>query len=230
MPAARWPPSTSAANPTAWTPRTLAISRAWRPGARLSCRTASRPIPRSTRQTGELLFFNYSKQAPYMHFGVVDANDTLVHYVPVELPGPRLPHDMAFTEHYAIVNDFPLFWDPELLAQGKHKVVYRPELPSRFGIVPRRGKTRRGALVRGQPHLCAALAQRLGGRRRDRAARLTTRRRRCRPAATARAASTTPAPRSAPSATAPRCTAGASTCAPARPTSSGCRSCRWSSA
>ncbi len=96
--------------------------------------------PKVDPRTGELLFFNYSKQAPYMHFGVVDANDTLVHYVPIPLPGPRLPHDMAFTEHYAIVNDFPLFWDPELLAQGKHKVVYRPELHSRFGIVPRRGK------------------------------------------------------------------------------------------
>ena len=43
-------------------------------------------------------------------------NDDLVHYVDVPLPGPRLPHDMAFTENYAILNDFPLFWDPELLA------------------------------------------------------------------------------------------------------------------
>jgi carotenoid cleavage dioxygenase-like enzyme len=95
--------------------------------------------PKVDPANGELLFFNYSKKAPYMHFGVVDASDTLVHYVPVELPGPRLPHDMAFTRNYAILNDFPLFWDPELLALGKHKVVYRPELPSRFAIVPRRG-------------------------------------------------------------------------------------------
>ena len=88
--------------------------------------------PKVDPQTGELLFFNYAKKAPYMHFGVIDANDTLVHYVPVALPGPRLPHDMAFTKTYAILNDFPLFWDPELLALGKHKVVYRPELPSRY--------------------------------------------------------------------------------------------------
>ena len=26
---------------------------------------------------------------------------------------------MAFTENYAILNDCPLFWDPELLAQGR---------------------------------------------------------------------------------------------------------------
>ncbi|MEO8858994.1 MAG: carotenoid oxygenase family protein [Burkholderiaceae bacterium] len=90
--------------------------------------------------TGEMLFFNYSKHAPYMHYGVVDRNDQLVHYVPVPLPGPRLPHDMAFSEHYAILNDFPLYWDPELLKQGKHVVKFHPDQPSRFAIIPRRGQ------------------------------------------------------------------------------------------
>ncbi len=89
--------------------------------------------------TGDMLFFNYSKEAPYMHYGVVDASAQLVHYIPIELPGPRLPHDMAFTDHYAILNDLPLFWDPQALAQGAHAVRFFPELPSRFGIVPRRG-------------------------------------------------------------------------------------------
>ena len=90
--------------------------------------------------TGELLFFNYSNHAPYMHYGVVDKNDKLVHYVPIPLPGPRLPHDMAFTENYAILNDFPLYWDPEQLAQGKHMVRFYRDQPSRFAIIPRRGQ------------------------------------------------------------------------------------------
>jgi carotenoid cleavage dioxygenase-like enzyme len=47
-----------------------------------------------------------------MHYGVVGADDRLSHYVEVPLPGPRLPHDMAFTENYAILNDCPMFWDP----------------------------------------------------------------------------------------------------------------------
>ncbi len=89
--------------------------------------------------TGELLFFNYSKRAPYMHYGVVDREQRLVHYTPIELPGPRLPHDMAFTEHYAILNDLPLFWDEQALAAGAHAIRFHQELPSRFGIVPRRG-------------------------------------------------------------------------------------------
>ncbi len=89
--------------------------------------------------TGEMLFFNYSKRAPYMHYGVVNRNRELVHYIPIELPGPRLPHDMAFTNNYAILNDLPLYWDPKALASNAHAVRYYPDQPSRFAIVPRRG-------------------------------------------------------------------------------------------
>jgi len=91
-------------------------------------------------KTGEMLFFNYSKHAPYMHYGVVDRHDKLVHYVPIPLPGPRLPHDMCFSENYAILNDFPLYWDPELLKEGKHVVKFHADQPSRFAIIPRRGQ------------------------------------------------------------------------------------------
>ncbi len=89
--------------------------------------------------TGEMLFFNYSKQAPFMHYGVVNAERALVHYVPIPLPGPRLPHDMAFTDNYAILNDFPLYWDAQALRVGAHAVRFHPNEPSRFGIIPRRG-------------------------------------------------------------------------------------------
>lgn len=94
--------------------------------------------PKVCPVSGDLLFFNYSKQAPYMHYGEVDAQDRLVHYVPVPLPGPRLPHDMVFTANFAILDDFPLHWDESLLAQGKHKLVYDGQRPSRFAVVPRR--------------------------------------------------------------------------------------------
>ena len=89
--------------------------------------------------TGELLFFNYSKQPPYMHYGVVDGAGELAHYIPVELPGPRLPHDMGFTDNYAVLHDFPFFWDPEALQHNAHAVRYFTDLPTRFGVLPRRG-------------------------------------------------------------------------------------------
>lgn len=100
--------------------------------------------PKVCPRTGDLLFFNYSKQAPYMHYGEVDRHNQLVHYVPVPLPGPRLPHDMVFTEHFAILNDFPLHWDEDLLPQGKHKLRYFEQQPSRFAVVPRRGSPQTG--------------------------------------------------------------------------------------
>lgn len=76
-----------------------------------------------------------------MHYGVVDQNNDLVHYVDVPLPGARLPHDMAFTENYAILNDFPLFWEPEALKQNAHIARWHRDMPSRFAVIPRRGQT-----------------------------------------------------------------------------------------
>ena len=90
--------------------------------------------------TGEMLIFNYSKQAPYMHYGVVDRERKLAHYIPIELPGSRLPHDMGFTDRYAIVHDFPFFWDPEALKHNAHAVRFYKDLPTRFGVLPRRGQ------------------------------------------------------------------------------------------
>lgn len=88
--------------------------------------------------TGELFFFNYGKVAPYLHFGVVDRHGKLVHYAPVPLPGPRLPHDMAITEHFVVLNDLPMHWDEDLLPRGIHAVRMHDK-PSRLAVVPRRG-------------------------------------------------------------------------------------------
>ena len=95
--------------------------------------------PKLDEVTGELLVFGYGAKTPYFSFGVVDPRGELIHQQPVPLPGARLPHDMAFTEHYAIIGDFPLFWDPELLAKGVHRPRWYPDLPTRFGVVPRAG-------------------------------------------------------------------------------------------
>ena len=94
-----------------------------------------------------------------MRYGVVDADNDLVHFTDVPLPGPRLPHDMAFTENYAILNDFPLFWDPKLLAADVHLPGFHRDMPSRFAVIPRRADPR-NPVVRGRPDVRAALGQR----------------------------------------------------------------------
>ncbi|MEJ8567882.1 carotenoid oxygenase family protein [Elongatibacter sediminis] len=95
--------------------------------------------PKLDERTGELLFFNYGKYEPFMHYGVVGPDNAVKHYIPVEIPGPRLPHDIAFSENYTILNDLPVFWDPELLKQDIHAARFYPDIPSRFGILPRYG-------------------------------------------------------------------------------------------
>jgi len=97
--------------------------------------------PKVDEHTGELLFFNYSTEAPFMHYGVVDPSGELVTYEAVPLPGPRLPHDMAFTENWSILCDFPLYWDPEALAAGYYSNTFDRDRPSRFALIPRHGTT-----------------------------------------------------------------------------------------
>ncbi|MED5548345.1 MAG: carotenoid oxygenase family protein [Pseudomonadota bacterium] len=96
--------------------------------------------PKLDENTGELLFFNYSTHAPYMHYGVVGPDNKLKHYIPIPVPGPRLPHDMAFTKNYSIIADLPLFWDADILAKGRHAARFHRDIPTRFAIVPRYGQ------------------------------------------------------------------------------------------
>lgn len=96
--------------------------------------------PKVDEATGELLFFNYSTKAPYLHYGVVGPDSQLKHFIPVALPGARLPHDMAFTKNFAIFNDCPLYWKPELIGRNLYIPAYHPDEPTRFGIIPRMGQ------------------------------------------------------------------------------------------
>lgn len=89
--------------------------------------------------TGELMFFNYQTTYPYMHYGVVSPTGDLAHYTAVPLPGPRLPHDMAFTENYSILNDCPLFWKQDLIDRGIYATQFHKDMPTRLGVIPRYG-------------------------------------------------------------------------------------------
>ncbi len=103
------------------------------------CPTGVSAHTKVDEHSGELLFFGYTKSAPYLYYGVVDAGDRLVHHTPIDLPGPRQPHDLAYTQNFVVLNDCPLFWDPALIGQGLHVPRFHPELPTRLGVLARRG-------------------------------------------------------------------------------------------
>jgi carotenoid cleavage dioxygenase len=92
-------------------------------------------------ETGDMIFFNFAEKPPYLNYGVVSKEDNLVHYVPIDLPGARWPHDIGMTKNYSILHDLPFFFDPELLAKGVRKGTFHHDVPARFGIIPRFGRS-----------------------------------------------------------------------------------------
>ena len=95
---------------------------------------------RPDEHTGELLWFDYALAPPYMRYGVIGPDRQPRHAIEVPLPGPGLPHDMAVTEHYTILHDFPLRPDPEALAAGRYKLRFNADQPTRFAVLPRYGQ------------------------------------------------------------------------------------------
>ena len=89
--------------------------------------------------TGELMFFDYGVKPPFMRYGVVGPEGEVRHFVGIDLPGPRLPHDMAITERHSILMDLPLVVDPEAARLGRHKLLFQHDMPARFGVIPRHG-------------------------------------------------------------------------------------------
>jgi carotenoid cleavage dioxygenase-like enzyme len=95
--------------------------------------------PKVDERTGELFWFDYGPRPPYLRYGVISADGAVSHVTDVTLPGPRLPHDMAITDSYAVLMDLPLVQDLAAARQGRHKIVFDQALPARFGVLPRYG-------------------------------------------------------------------------------------------
>jgi carotenoid cleavage dioxygenase len=95
--------------------------------------------PKVDPETGELIFFDYGPVPPYLTYGVIGADGKLKHQVPIELPGPRLQHDIAITRNYSILLDMSMMWDPDALAQGRVRNGFFRDKPSRLGVIPRYG-------------------------------------------------------------------------------------------
>jgi carotenoid cleavage dioxygenase-like enzyme len=96
---------------------------------------------KADEHTGELCFFDYGVKPPYMRYGVVGPDGVVRDFIGIDLPGPRLPHDMAITERYSILMDLPLVNDPGAARAGRFKLFFDRDMPSRFGVIPRHGRS-----------------------------------------------------------------------------------------
>ena len=95
--------------------------------------------PKLDMHTGELMWFDHKPFPPYLTYGVISPDGELVHQVDIDLPGPRLQHDLAITPNWSILLDMSMMFDPDALAHGKVRLGWFPEKVTRFGLIPRFG-------------------------------------------------------------------------------------------
>jgi carotenoid cleavage dioxygenase-like enzyme len=94
--------------------------------------------PKVDPLTGEMMFFDFSLYAaPYLRYGVASSEGRVTHETVIDLPGPSLLHDIAITKQFTIFMDFPMTWDRAKLLEGKRRVRFNAEHPSRFGLLKR---------------------------------------------------------------------------------------------
>ena len=94
--------------------------------------------PRTDPKTGELICFGYSPgRKPYLHYSVISPQGKVAHTTPIDLPHGVMMHDFAITENYTLFMDLPLRFDMAKFSKGEGAFHYKPEIPSRFGVLPR---------------------------------------------------------------------------------------------
>src|SRR5205823_14155598 len=91
-------------------------------------------------RTAEQFFSAYVPRPPYLRYGVAGPDGRVTHHTEIDLPGPRLPHDMAITEHHSILMDLPLVADPEAAKAGRRKLMFDDSMPARYGVNQRQGR------------------------------------------------------------------------------------------
>ena len=89
-------------------------------------------------ETGELVFFDYALYEPKMWTGTVSASGELTQFQEIDLPGPRLPHDMGMTKNHVILHDLPVIFS-ESAIRNRMWQIHVADQPTRFGVVPRKG-------------------------------------------------------------------------------------------
>lgn len=95
--------------------------------------------PKIDPATGEMITFGYQFWPPFLTYGEVAPDGTLTHAAELSLRAPVMMHDFAITERYAVIMDLPLVFEHERMSEGRFPIVFKPEMGSRFGVLPRGG-------------------------------------------------------------------------------------------
>jgi len=103
--------------------------------------------PKVDEKTGEMLFFGYNMmgfdmakggaKVPYLQYSVVSPEGEITMTTDIDLPRGVMMHDFAVSEHYSVFMDLPLVFDMQEVMKGNSPLAFKPDIPSRFGVLPR---------------------------------------------------------------------------------------------
>jgi len=101
--------------------------------------TAMTAHPKTCPTTGELHFFGYATEAPYLTYHRADRDGELVVSRPIDVPGSTMMHDFQLTEQHVIFMDLPVVFDREIAKRQVPTMPYtwQPEYGARLGVLRR---------------------------------------------------------------------------------------------
>lgn len=100
--------------------------------------TAMTAHPKQDPVTGELHFFGYGVQPPYLTYHRLSAAGVLEESTVVDVPGATMMHDFAITEHYIVWLDLPVTFQCALAGAGM-PFQWDDAYGARLGVMPRDG-------------------------------------------------------------------------------------------
>lgn len=100
--------------------------------------------PKIDPVTGRLHSFGYGFVPPFLTYNVMEADGTLIHSEPVDIPRSTMIHDFAITDRDVIFWDLPVVFDLDAaskwIAEGGQgdgfPYVWSPESGARVGVMP----------------------------------------------------------------------------------------------
>lgn len=93
--------------------------------------------PKVCPVTGEMHFFGYHFEPPFLTYHRVDADGKLVLSREVAIPRPVMVHDFAITERFVVFMDLPICFSPESAAKGGMPYSWDDDAGARLGILRR---------------------------------------------------------------------------------------------
>ncbi|MCE9670761.1 carotenoid oxygenase family protein [Myxococcus stipitatus] len=96
--------------------------------------------PKVDPLTGELIAFRADWRAPWLRYGVADAQGVQRVDLAIDVPAPSMMHDIAITETRSLLLDLNVGYDFSMLKHG-HRMPLRwyDDRQARIGVIPRHG-------------------------------------------------------------------------------------------